>query len=150
MNYCINLKKRKNKPFCKLLNKEISLSECYNCVSKEYKKNTTQKNKHKKLDNTRFSIITKDLNHCYLCGKNREALHEVFYGAYRHVSIKYGMVIPLCENCHTKGFKSVHRDRSLDIALKKKAQDIFEKYYSHDLFMKEFIIDYKEKYKEDN
>lgn len=149
MNYCINLKKRKNKPFCKLLNKEISLSECYNCVNKEYKKSTKQSNKHKKLDNTRFSIITKDLNHCYICGKTREALHEVFYGAYRHVSIKYGMVIPLCLNHHTGGFKSLHRDRELDLYYKRLAQSIFEEKYSHELFMKEFNIDYKEKYKED-
>ena len=40
--YCIHLKKRKNKPFCKLLNKEITFAECSannsvnNC--KEYKK----------------------------------------------------------------------------------------------------------------
>jgi hypothetical protein len=42
-NYCINLKKRKNKPYCKLLNKEINLSLCKECDNKEYKKSTSIK-----------------------------------------------------------------------------------------------------------
>ena len=37
MNYCINLKKRKNKPYCKLLDKEITLSRCRECDNKEYR-----------------------------------------------------------------------------------------------------------------
>lgn len=37
MNYCIYMKKRKNKPFCKLLNKEITFSCCKECDKKEYK-----------------------------------------------------------------------------------------------------------------
>lgn len=35
-NYCINLKKRNNKPYCKLINKEIQLSTCRECNNKEY------------------------------------------------------------------------------------------------------------------
>ena len=42
-NYCINLKKRKNKPYCKLINKEINLSLCKECDNKEYKKSTSIK-----------------------------------------------------------------------------------------------------------
>ena len=147
--YCIHLKRRKGNPFCKLLKKEILVSCCQECVNKEYKKNTKQVIKHKKADNERFSIITNDLEHCIVCGKNRNALHEVFYGSYRHVSIKYGMVIPLCLKHHTTGLKSVHKDRQLDLYFKKLAQTIFIKKYSYDLFMKEFKIDYIEKYKED-
>lgn len=40
-NYCINLKKRKNNPYCKLLNKEIKLSTCRECDNREYKKVST-------------------------------------------------------------------------------------------------------------
>lgn len=36
-NYCIHLKKRKNKPYCDLLNKEITFSHCRECDNKEYK-----------------------------------------------------------------------------------------------------------------
>lgn len=149
MNYCIYLKKRKDKPFCKLLNNEINLDMCKFCSNRQYKKSTKQSKIHKKLENERFSIITNDLKHCFVCGKPKNALHEVFYGSYRLVSIRWGMVIPLCSFHHAEGKYSVHFDRDLDLKLKKMAQTIFEKKYSHDLFMKEFKIDYKEKYKED-
>ena len=42
-NNCINLKKRNNKPYCKLINKEIQLSTCRECNNKEYKKSTFDK-----------------------------------------------------------------------------------------------------------
>ena len=35
--YCKHLKKRKNKPYCNLLKKEITLSLCQECVNKEYR-----------------------------------------------------------------------------------------------------------------
>lgn len=37
MNYCIHLKKRKNKPYCNVIKKEITLSQCRECDNKEYK-----------------------------------------------------------------------------------------------------------------
>lgn len=37
MKYCKHLKKRKNKPYCSLLKKEITLSQCQQCVNKEYR-----------------------------------------------------------------------------------------------------------------
>jgi hypothetical protein len=37
MNYCKHLKKRKNKPYCNILKKEITLSQCQQCVNKEYR-----------------------------------------------------------------------------------------------------------------
>lgn len=150
MNYCSYLKKRKNKPYCSLLKKEILLPNCYGCSNKIFKKSTKQIKQHKKADINRFSIITNDLNKCLLCDKPKQALHEVFYGSYRHLSIRYGMVIPLCTFHHTEGLKSVHRDRQLDLQFKIKAQEVFESIYGHDLFMKEFKIDYKEKYKKED
>ena len=42
-NYCINLKKKKNKPYCKFLNKEITFSLCREYDNKEYKKSTSKK-----------------------------------------------------------------------------------------------------------
>ena len=42
-NYCINLKKRKNKPYCKIKNREITFSICNECDNKEYKKFTSNK-----------------------------------------------------------------------------------------------------------
>lgn len=153
MGYCINLKKRKNKPFCKLFNKEVNLSVCYCCNDKKYTKKAIQKlrklkhstYKHIKADSKRFSLITDDLEHCIICGRKKEALHEVFYGAYRHVSIKYGMIIPLCLNHHTQGKFSVHKDRELDLYYKRLCESIFINKYSYELYMKEFKINYIKK-----
>ena len=77
-NYCIHIKKRKNKPYCTVLNREISLSECNGCGNKEYRfpvkgkiAKNAQKNKnivHKskkiaKLERNRKSVFTNDLEH---------------------------------------------------------------------------------------
>lgn len=37
MSNCIYLKKRKNKPYCNIIKKEITLSQCRECDNKEYK-----------------------------------------------------------------------------------------------------------------
>ena len=106
-NYCIYIKKRKNKPYCSLFNKEIVLPQCRECVNKKYKGNA-QKSKnivHKskkiaKLERNRKSVFTNDLEHCYLCGKKKEELHEIFAGRNRLNSMKYDLVLPLCHECH--------------------------------------------------
>ena len=138
-NYCIHLKKRKNKPFCNVIKKEIILSQCRECDNKEYKKsdikiskksgfwskspvksgqinknaqsltkkpvkNTKMHNKSKKLtklERNRASVFTDDLEHCYLCGKKKNDLHEIFGGRNRLNSIKYNLVLPLCRECHS-------------------------------------------------
>ena len=136
-NYCIHLKKRKNKPYCKLLDREITFSLCRECDNKEYKnhidrkkssfrpkspvksgqinknaqsltkkpiKNTKMHNKSKKLtklERNRTSVFTNDLEHCYLCGKKKNDLHEIFGGRNRLNSIKYNLVLPLCRECHS-------------------------------------------------
>ena len=174
--YCIYLRKRKNKPFCKFLNKEISFYICRECDKKIYKTKTGQKSfykikkstlewknaqktgrivhklkretsKHRNADSKRFSIITNDLEHCIVCGAKKEALHEVFYGSYRHNSIKYGLVIPLCENHHTKDITSIHKDRQFDLSMKFLAQKVFVEKYSINLFIEKFGMNYIEKYK---
>lgn len=42
MNYCIYLRKRKNKPYCKLIDKEITFSRCRECDNKQYKNKPLQ------------------------------------------------------------------------------------------------------------
>lgn len=131
-NYCKNLKKRKNKPYCKLMNKEITFSQCRECVNKEYKKYDYNKKspvisgriaqssalslqssvksavkvqykskKLKKLERNRRSVFTDDLEHCYLCGRKKDDLHEIFGGRNRINSIKYNFILPLCRECHS-------------------------------------------------
>lgn len=138
MNYCIHLKKRKNKPYCNVIKKEITFSLCRECGNKEYKKSTlkgkspvksrTMKNKSKKLaklERNRFSVLTDDLEHCILCGKPKEHLHEIIYGKNRINSIKHNFVIPLCANHHT-GKDGIHFNKDLDLYYKRLCQIYFE------------------------
>lgn len=132
-NYCINLKKKKNKPYCKLMNKEITFSLCRECDNKEYKKSTSGKKSpvtskqmkknaqsltkeqqkkikmHKKtkkltkLEKNRYSVFSNDIERCYLCGSiYKLTWHEIYVGKNRQNSMKYGLCLRLCLNCHSK------------------------------------------------
>jgi len=89
-------------------------------------------------DRKRFSIITSDMDHCYICGRDRHHLHEVFHGPSRQVSKDWGMVVPLCWRCHNR----IHNSQGEDEELKKTAQRIFEGEYGHDQFMAVFHKNY--------
>lgn len=93
-----------------------------------------------KLEKERFSIITDDLEHCFLCKKPKDHLHEVFYGSNRINSMKYGCVIPICSLCHTK----VHNNIELDLGLKKALERAFLRVYKCDIdyFIKTFHYNY--------
>lgn len=82
-----------------------------------------------KLEKNRFSILTKDLSKCYICGMPRQELHEVFYGKNRTNSMIYGCVVPLCYE-HHRGNTGVHHNCLLDERLKRECQIQFEKTYS--------------------
>ena len=122
MNYCVYLRKRRNKPFCKLLNKEIPFCRCQQCGSKEYKSNVNQikkkstlkeksplksgkmknkSNKLAKLERNRKSVFTNNMDKCYLCSNKRTDIHEIFRGRNRKNSMIYGFVLPLCRECHS-------------------------------------------------
>ena len=128
--------------YCTKKKKKIQYEECKDCKDKEYKQVKELKkksNKLKRLENNRFSIITDNLKTCYICKqKKKDDLNEVFEGSNRQMSMKYGLVIPSCRECHNK--------YDLDINLRskymKEAQIIFESIYSHELFMKEFKKNY--------
>lgn len=95
-------------------------------------------NKIKTLENKRFSILTNDLSYCYLCGKPKNHLHEVFFGKNRVNSMKWGCVVPLCAYCHSKVHSQVH----LDLKLKKLTQSAFMKAYEGVDFLSIFHKNY--------
>lgn len=138
-NYCIHLKKRKNKPYCKLLDREITFSLCRECDNKEYKnhigrkKSTSDKkspatsgqirknaqtlakkqqkpskmqnksNKLASLEKNRYSVFSNDTERCYLCGSTYKLTwHEIYSGKNRQNSMRYGLCLRLCLNCHSK------------------------------------------------
>ena len=168
-NYCKYLKKRKNKPYCNIIRKEISLSRCLECGNKEYKKSTISsnssakrieknnrkfsnsakslhkmKNKSKKLaklERGRFSVFTDDLTTCYLCGKPKNDLHELLEGRNRINSIKYGYVIPVCRLCHSQ----IQNNAEFKNVWAKNVQEHFEDNIgSRDEFLKVFRKNYLE------
>ena len=147
---CKNLKQKLNrKLYCKKLKSDIKISECSNCKYKEYKSGYSKKSpvmsglkkrtsKQSKLERNRFSILTSDLDHCVICNSKKDHLHEVFFGRNRLNSIKYGLVIPLCLNCH----EEMHRNKEWQEYWHKKGQQAFIVHYPNLDFMEIFKINY--------
>lgn len=143
-----NLKCRKqgfNKFVCKKTNKEIKMSDCKNCPYKEYKTNSsnsiklkTKTSKQSKLERERKSLFTDDLQHCIICGRKREHIHEVFYGRNRKNSMIYKLCIPVCCDCHRK----MHSDTNLQEKYHKKGQALFNETYPDLDFQDIFKINY--------
>ena len=80
------------------------------------------------LERKRFSILTADLQHCYICTRPKQHLHEVFYGKNRKNSMIYGCFVPLCYECH-EGNRGVHKNSTLNEQLRKQCQRQFNKEY---------------------
>lgn len=143
---CMYLKIRSRKYqkyiYCKQKNKEINFCDCKSCKDKDFKKTKELKkksNKLKNLESKRFSIITNNLKICYVCQKRKkDDLNEVFEGSNRQMSMKYGLVIPVCRTCHTE----YDLNKELRQKYQREAQKIFEEKYGHDLFMQEFKKNY--------
>lgn len=97
------------------------------------------------------SILTDDFDTCYLCGKTlgpgMREIHHVFGGANRDNSEKYGLIVPLCHDCHNEPPLGVHHNKGRRLKLQAEAQNEFEKEYSSAEFMGIFGRDYIETYK---
>lgn len=95
-------------------------------------------------ESKRESILVDDLDHCYVCGAPHPHKHEVFFGtANREKSKKYKMILPLCY-IHHEGNDSPHKNREVDLAYKKMAQEVWERTYgTREDFIKEFIRSYR-------
>ncbi len=85
----------------------------------------SRSNKLAKLERNRTSLFTDDLEHCILCGKSKDHLHEIFFGKNRVNSIKYKLVIPVCFECHNK----IHNDIKLQNEWFIKGQTRFNEVY---------------------
>lgn len=58
MNYCIHLKKRKNKPYCNVLKEEIRFARCQECGNKEYKPKDKRNSPFENKKRTEFTKIS--------------------------------------------------------------------------------------------
>ena len=81
------------------------------------------------------SIIQNE-KRCYLCGStvNLEN-HHIFFSALRPISDKYGLKVWLCAYHHRDQKNGAHGNREVDLYLKQKAQQAFEKKHGHEKFM---------------
>ncbi|HAB66605.1 MAG TPA: hypothetical protein DCE23_04475 [Firmicutes bacterium] len=140
-NKCKNLKQKFDRTFfCKKKNKLIKINECTNCESKQFKttiynnerKIKNRSSKQNKKERNRYSIIYKNLTSCAICSsKIGIEKNEVFEGAKRGASMKYGFIIPLCSTCH----KRFHSDRQFALSIKRQFQKEFEKIHSREEFL---------------
>lgn len=105
--------------------------------TKKKKPKTIKKKSSKlaKLERNRYSIITYNLDICYVCKEHRkENFDEVFGGRNRQKSMKYGLVIPICFKCHRK----LTDNPLLKKQLQEEAKEIFIKKYGEEKFIQEF------------
>ena len=131
-NYNNNYKKNKNN--VKICKKTAKMHNKLQKTVQIRKKST----KLAKMERERFSILTKDLDHCIFCGAKKDNLHEVIFGSNRLNSIKYGLVIPVCYEHHLE----CHKNSQLQDDWKIKAQIKFEEVYPDLDFLKIFGKNY--------
>lgn len=74
---------------------------------------------------------------CYFC-KTTYNLHKhhIYFGPNRKISEKIGAWTYLCAEHHNLSGNSVHHNRDLDLILKKKYQEEYEKTYTREEFIK--------------
>ena len=98
------------------------------------------------------SILQKNEGMCLLCsilhGDDHEQFthcHHVIYGtAGRKLSEKYGLKVYLCPAHHEFSDEAVHRNREINLMLKKAAEIVFITRHSYDRWMKVFGKNYLE------
>ena len=98
------------------------------------KRRCQMKKKSNKLaykERKRVSVLTDDIDRCFICGMFKNDMHEIFGGSNRQKSIEHGLVIPICrlEHSNIKNYEEwLHR-----IGQKK-----FEETHTREEFIKEF------------
>lgn len=83
-------------------------------------------NKLAKLERSRFSIFTDDLDTCMFCGMSATDLNEIFRGRNRRNSMKYGTVQPLCRKCHNKITDNTELETKWKIKGQKKVMEYYK------------------------
>ena len=89
------------------------------------------------------SIITDDLDICYLCKGRATEVHHCMHGwGNRKAADKYGLTVGLCHRCHNEPPNGAHFNDKTDAYLKRQAQRAFEAKYSHEKWMEVFGRNY--------
>ena len=84
-----------------------------------------------KLERNRKSILTDNLEKCFICGGTANDLHEIFSGGSRKASMIHDFVIPICRKCHNV----ITINYELNLRLKKLCQEKFEETHERSEFL---------------
>lgn len=95
---------------------------------------------HNKADKTCYLCIL--LNHDYQKRSSLQEHHAIYGTASRKLAEKWGLKVYLCLQHHTVGPQAVHNNHENARLLQKKAQEAFEKQYSHQMWMQVFGRNY--------
>ena len=144
MNKCKYLKIKLNHAlYCNKKFKEIQLKRCTSCKFKKYKKQIPvslqyqkkikkidgikkKSTKLAKLERNRFSLFSNNKNECMFCDNTTDLTwHEIFRGKNRSNSMKYGLCLRMCLNCHERW----QEDKSFNDYWHKLGQIRFMQYY---------------------
>lgn len=87
--------------------------------------------KQAKKERNRYSILTDNLDRCFICGAAKCDFHEVFGGMNRSKSMEHGLVIPICRGEHSN-------IRNYEDWLHRIGQKKFEETHTREEFIKEF------------
>lgn len=88
--------------------------------------------KLQKLEKNRYSVLTDDIEHCFICKSPFVDIHEIYSGGNRKVSMKNGFCLPLCREHH----KTATLDATCNLFLKVRCQKEYEKDHSREEFIK--------------
>lgn len=91
-----------------------------------------KKGKLIKLEKNRYSILTENLEQCFICKSPYVEIHEVFGGRNRKISMQNGFCVPLCHNHH----QQATLDNEKSLFLKRKMQAKFEETHTREEFMR--------------
>ena len=98
-----------------------------------------KRSKIRNMEIKRYSILTERMDQCYMCGRKKEHLHEIYFGnKHRLLSMKYGCVVPLCSTCHNLVHNNIDFDRNLKIQCQKKFQEIYNEKFI-DIFKRNYL-----------
>lgn len=91
------------------------------------------------------SIITDNLEQCYICKRKPVEIHHIVFGvANRDLSDKFGLIVPLCREHHQDGAEAVHRNKNANLYFKRLAKKQFEKHFPQYNFTEVFGKDWSE------
>ena len=84
-----------------------------------------------KLERNRKSILTDDLEHCFVCKRQATDLHEIYNAGSRKASMEHNFVCPLCRTCH----QAITLNYGLNLRLKRLCQEKFEETHTREEFL---------------